>query len=68
MQGMRTRFAVTADPNGGDGQAGPTFDRAGDRHRVIADPIAAGSGRRAAACDFWDGLAIARELRAGARG
>jgi len=61
VQGMWTRFAATADPNGpngSDGPAWPTFDRAGDRHLVIGDPSAAGSGHKAAACDFWDGLAI----------
>jgi para-nitrobenzyl esterase len=57
VQAMWTQFAATADPNG-TGPAWPAFDRAGDRYLVIDAGIAAASGHKTAACDFWDGLAI----------
>ncbi|HWO26453.1 MAG TPA: carboxylesterase family protein [Kofleriaceae bacterium] len=55
LQALWTQFAAAADPNG-VGPAWPAFERAGDRHLVIGPTIAAGSGHKAAACDFWDVL------------
>ncbi len=57
LQAMWTQFAATGDPNG-TGPEWPAFDRAGDRHLVIGDTIAAASGHKAAACDFWDAFPL----------
>jgi para-nitrobenzyl esterase len=58
IQGYWTRFARTGDPNG-DGAVGwPRYDAATDEHLVLDQPIAAGSGHKAARCDFWDALVV----------
>jgi para-nitrobenzyl esterase len=57
LQAMWTQFAATGDPNG-TGPEWPAFDRAGGRHLVIGPTIAAGSGHKAAVCDFWDSLKL----------
>ena len=56
MQGYWTRFAANGDPNGGElAYPWPHYD-AGDPYLQLDLPIAAGSGYKAALCDFWDSL------------
>ncbi len=56
IQGYWVRFAETMDPNGDGATSWPTYD--GDSHLSIDTTSVAGTGLRAAACDFWDTLAI----------
>jgi para-nitrobenzyl esterase len=58
IQGYWTRFAATGDPNGAGAVAWPPYTRAGDEHLTLDAEIAAGTGHKAAQCDFWDALTI----------
>ena len=54
MDGYWSRFAAGGDPNGG-GAVGLAALRRGERRVLLLDDsAAAGSGIRAAQCDFWD--------------
>jgi para-nitrobenzyl esterase len=60
IQGYWTGFAADGDPNGEGRVAWPLYDIAGDRHLILADPVATGSGWRKSECDFWDSYLAGR--------
>ncbi len=54
MMGYWTRFAATGDPNGGGAPDWPAYQTVTDRHLVLGDTIATGSGLYSQACDLAD--------------
>lgn len=55
IQRYWTRFATTADPNGGSDPMWPRFETASDQHMQLSDPPRPGMGLSSAECDFWRG-------------
>lgn len=56
IQGYWTRFAKSADPNGTGAIQWPAYKADTDSHLKLDLQIAAGTGLRKDACDFWDTL------------
>jgi para-nitrobenzyl esterase len=55
MRGYWTRFANSADPNGGGAPNWPKYDATGDQNFGFDVPTsAAETGYKKAKCDFWD--------------
>ncbi len=57
LQSYWTRFAITLSPDGAGPVPWPTYDQT-ERHLILDAPVTESSGLRAAACDFWDQLAL----------
>ena len=53
MQGYWTRHAAAGDPNGDGAVVWPGYTEATDEHLTLDLAIAAGSGHKTDACDFW---------------
>ncbi len=56
LQAYWREFTVAMDPNHAGAMAWPTYERATERHLVIANDPSVGSAYKAAICDFWDGV------------
>ena len=56
MMAYWSRFALAGDPNGGGAPAWSAFAKASDVHLVLGNKVAAASGLKQSACDFWDTL------------
>ena len=54
MDGYWSRFAAAGNPNSAGAVTWPLYDAASDSVLLLDDSAQAGSGVRAAQCDFWD--------------
>ncbi len=56
MEGYWTRFARTGDPNGDGAVMWSAYDRATDKHLVLAANVREVAHYKDAVCDFWDAI------------